>query len=142
MPFEHPDAPEWTPLLQAAWETRAHAHAPYSGFQVGAALQVRGLGILTGCNVENASYGGTICAERAALVAAVAKGLKPGGLEALVVVTEAEDPTPPCGFCRQVLVEFAEALPVLLANRTARRLHDLRDLLPHAFSGRNFLPPG
>ena len=92
---------------------------------------------VAGCNVENASYPMTLCAERTALCAAVSQGLRPGGLEALVVVTEAEMLTPPCGACRQVLAEFAESLPVLLANRSSRALCDLRELLPHAFTGRN-----
>lgn len=141
MPFATPDAPEWSTLLDAAWRARGHAHAPYSGFFVGAALRTTSGAIVAGCNVENASYGGTICAERVALCAAVAQGMKVDELEALVVVTEAESLTPPCGLCRQVLVEFTADLPVLLANRRERALHRLQDLLPLAFSGRSFLPP-
>jgi cytidine deaminase len=67
----------------------------------------------------------------------VAQGLKAGELQALVVVTEAESLTPPCGACRQVIAEFAEGLPILLANRRERALHDIAGLLPHAFTGRN-----
>lgn len=140
MPFLTADDPAWSPLLDAAWAARDRAHAPYSGFKVGAALLTRSGRIQAGCNVENASYGGTICAERNAVCSAVAAGMGMDELEALVVVTEAEELTPPCGLCRQFLVEFAERLPVLLANRNVRALHRLEELLPLAFSGRNFLP--
>jgi cytidine deaminase len=136
-PFDHVDAPAWEPLLDAAWAAREHAHAPYSGFKVGAALQLRDGRVEAGCNVENAAYPLTVCAERNAIGAAVAKGMRDGDLAALVVVTEAPTLTPPCGGCRQVLAEFAGRLPVLLANRRERVLHDLSDLLPHAFTGRN-----
>lgn len=140
MAFNDARDPRWEPLLQAAWAAWEKAYAPYSHFQVGAALLRREGGILTGCNVENASYGGTICAERTAIVSGVAQGLRPDELQALVVVTEADSLTPPCGFCRQVLAEFAEDLPILLANRKERALHRLSDLLPHAFTGRNLRP--
>lgn len=138
--FLSPDDPAWTPLLEAAWLARSRAHAPYSGFQVGAALGLADGSVVGGCNVENASYPMCTCAERTAICAAVAGGMKEGQLRAAVVVTEAETLTPPCGACRQVLAEFAEALPILLANRNERALHDLRDLLPHSFTGRNFRP--
>jgi len=137
MLFQTPTAPEWEPLLIAAWRAREHAHAPYSRFRVGAALQWAGGDISPGCNVENASYPLCLCAERTALCAAVAQGMAPGQAQALVVVTQAESLTPPCGACRQALSEFAEDLPVLLANRTERSLHLLGDLLPLAFTGRN-----
>lgn len=133
--FDDPRSPAWTPLLDAAWRARANAHAPYSRFQVGAALLTASGEVLAGCNVENASYPVTLCAERGALSAAVAGGLRPGGLVAAVVVTEAEALTPPCGACRQALVEFAGRLPVLLANRETRELHRLEALLPHSFTG-------
>lgn len=145
MTYTHPDAPAWQDLLDAAWAAREHAHAPYSGFRVGAALAWRRKGSLwieAGCNVENAAYPLTVCAERNAIGAAVAKGLRDGDLAALVVVTEAEVLTPPCGGCRQVMVEFAAELPVLLANHHSRSLFGLSALLPQAFSGRNFLPKG
>ncbi|MBL0211280.1 MAG: cytidine deaminase [Holophagaceae bacterium] len=142
MPFETAQAPEWTPLLKAAWEARGRAHAPYSGFQVGAALLRRGGSVVAGCNVENASYPMCTCAERTAVCAAVAAGMKEGELEAIAVVTGAEVLTPPCGACRQVLVEFADDLPILLDNGRQRVLRHLKDLLPDAFTGRNFTPPG
>ena len=140
MPLDLFSASDWDALLAAAWQAREHAHAPYSHFQVGAALRTHSGAIISGCNVENASYPMCTCAERTAVCAAVAKGMKPGELKALVVVTEADTFTPPCGACRQVLVEFADDLPILLANRSGHVLHHLRDLLPHSFTGRNFLP--
>ena len=137
MSFDSPQAAEWEPLLQAAWNAWEQAYVPYSRFRVGAAIKRLDGDIIPGCNVENASFPVTLCAERTALCTAVTQGLRPGGLEALVVVTEAEALTPPCGACRQVLAEFAESLPVLLANRSSRALYDLRELLPQAFTGRN-----
>ncbi len=138
MVFNDPQSPAWTPLLEAAWEARSHAHAPYSGFQVGAALLSSAGTVFGGCNVENAAYPVCLCAERGALSAAVAAGLRPGNLVAAVVVTDVAELTPPCGACRQALVEFAGDLPVLLANRQARQLHRLADLLPHSFTGAHF----
>lgn len=137
--FDDPDSPAWTRLLDAAWKARENAHAPYSRFQVGAALMTADGEVFGGCNVENAAYPVTLCAERGALSAAVAAGLKPGGLAAVVVVTDVAELTPPCGACRQALAEFAATLPVLLANRNIRSLHHLEDLLPHSFTGRNLL---
>ncbi|HTL98983.1 MAG TPA: cytidine deaminase [Holophagaceae bacterium] len=137
-----PYDPSWTPLLEAAWQAREHAHAPYSGFRVGAALRTADGAVVAGCNVENAAYPLCTCAERATVAAAVGQGhLRPGGLAALAITTEAERLTAPCGACRQVLAEFAERLPVLLANRSARRVLDLADLLPEAFTARDFNPP-
>ncbi len=137
MPFENSASPEWAPLLAAAWAARERAHAPYSDFRVGAALLRKGGGVVGGCNVENASYPMCTCAERTAVCAAVVAGMKEGGLEALVVVTGADTLTPPCGACRQVLVEFADDLPILLDNGRQKELHYLKDLLPQAFTGRN-----
>lgn len=135
--FDDPQSKAWAPLLEAAWAARAHAHAPYSHFQVGAALLTASGQVVAGCNVENAAYPVTLCAERGALSAAVAAGMCPGDLAAVVVVTDVATLTPPCGACRQALAEFAETLPVLLANRTDRQLHRLEDLLPHSFTGRH-----
>lgn len=136
--FDDPQSQDWSPLLEAAWRARDHAHAPYSHFQVGAALLTATGEIFAGCNVENAAYPVTLCAERGALSAAVAAGLAPGGLVAAVVVTDVAELTPPCGACRQALVEFAGTLPVLLANRRTRTLHRLEELLPHSFTGGHF----
>jgi len=137
--FDDPQSPAWTPLLDAAWKAWSHAHAPYSRFHVGAALLTRDGKVVGGCNVENAAYPVSLCAERGALSAAVADGLRPGDLAAVAVVTDTAMLTPPCGACRQALAEFAATLPVLLANRSERTLHRLEDLLPHSFTGRNLL---
>jgi cytidine deaminase len=138
MPFQSIDDPAWQPLLKAAWNARAHAYAPYSGFQVGAALAWAG-NLVSGCNVENASYPICICAERTALGAAVTAGMKPDEPLALVVVTEAASLTPPCGACRQALAEFSLELPILLDNGHERQLHRLGDLLPSAFTRLNLI---
>ena len=137
MSFSDPYSPAWEPLLEAAWQAWERAYAPYSGFRVGAALAWTHGAAVPGCNVENASYPVCQCAERTAVCAAVSRGMVPGELAALAVVTEAGQPTPPCGACRQVLAEFAEDLPILLANRTDRTLCGLDALLPRAFTGRN-----
>ena len=123
-------------LLDAAREAMGRAYAPYSRFRVGAALLCddgtpEGA-IVTGCNVENASYPACLCAERAAVGAAVARGLQRFRL--IAVVTEAEGATPPCGVCRQVLVEFAPTLPVVSLARDGRVTRwSLDALLPHPF---------
>jgi cytidine deaminase len=139
MAFSDPRSPSWEPLLKVAWQAWEQAHAPYSGFRVGAALLLADGTVVPGCNVENASHPVALCAERTAVCAAVSRGMKPGDPAALVVVTEAPNPTPPCGACRQVLAEFAEDLPILLANRSERDLCRLKDLLPRAFTGRDLV---
>jgi cytidine deaminase len=110
-----------------------HAYAPYSGFRVGAALLTSNGTVVEGCNVENASYPAGSCAERVAVGAAIARGLRE--FDALVIATEADVPTPPCGICRQVLLEFAPALPVLSITRSgAEERYEMTELLPHAFT--------
>ena len=137
MAFPDLQSEHWEPLLVAAWAAWARAYAPYSGFQVGAALLAADGSVVAGCNVENAAYPVSLCAERTAVCAAVSRGLRVGELRALVVVTEADTLTSPCGACRQVLAEFAEDLPILLANRSERTLTGIRELLPQAFTGRH-----
>lgn len=129
-----PDAGTQQRLLAAARAVRLQAHAPYSRFQVGAAvLDERGL-IFAGCNVENASYGLTICAERNAVAAAVAGGAR--RLAAVAVVTGTRPPATPCGACRQVLSEFgAPEMTVLLGSPTGAALRRrLGALLPESFA--------
>ncbi|HZY05068.1 MAG TPA: cytidine deaminase [Anaeromyxobacteraceae bacterium] len=124
------------PLVAAARRARRRAYAPYSGFRVGAAVRAGGR-IAAAGNVENASYGLTLCAERAAVAAAVAAGRK--RLEAVAVASGTAPPTPPCGMCLQTLAEFAgPALPVTLSGaRGARVETTLGALLPHGFSRRD-----
>jgi cytidine deaminase len=122
-------------LVQAAREARARAIAPYSRFLVGAALETRAGEIILGCNVENATYGLTMCAERVALYKALSDGHREFAGIAVVAATDA--PTPPCGACRQLLWEFCGDIPVTLANleRVTGR-HTLGELLPLPFDGR------
>jgi cytidine deaminase len=123
------------PLVAAATEARTRAFAPYSHFQVGAALEAEDGTIIPGCNVESASYGLTICAERVAVFAGVARGFR--CFKRVAVVTDTETPTPPCGACRQILWEFAPDAEVILANLTGTVVrHTVRELIPHAFDAR------
>jgi cytidine deaminase len=121
-------------LQKAAREAAAHAYAPYSGFRVGAALLLSDGTIVTGCNVENMSYGLTICAERSAVVRAVSR-LGPNLRIAAVAVTNLNDAaSPPCGACRQVLSEFIEPdAPVFFPGDSGPECRDFADLLPFGF---------
>jgi cytidine deaminase len=125
------DHADWDALKRAAIEVRANAYAPYSGFTVGAAVQTRSGAVFTGCNVENASYGATICAERAAMAAAVAAGERE--LVALAIASGAKRPTPPCGICRQCLAELAPGLAIRSYTGSAHAEYDLSSLLPDTF---------
>ena len=118
--------------MAAAVRIRLQAHAPYSGFAVGAALLDSSGRVHLGCNVENASYGLSICAERNAVAAAVAAGADE--FAALVVVPDARPPASPCGACRQVLAEFGD-MPVVLAHLEGEQVRTrVSDLLPLAFT--------
>jgi cytidine deaminase len=123
------------PLIAAARAARRRAYAPYSRFRVGAAVRAGGR-VFEGANVENASYGLTLCAERAAVTAAVLAGAH--RLEAVAIASATSPPTPPCGMCLQTLAEFAgPELPVLLAGaRGAVVKTTLGELLPRGFSKR------
>ena len=127
------------PLLEAARAARLNAFAPFSGFKVGAALETAGGRIITGCNVENATYGLTICAERVAVVKAVSEGDRQ--FVRVAVVADTDAPTPPCGACRQILWEFGGDLEVILGNLNEEKARfRLRDLLPHPFDARLLTP--
>jgi cytidine deaminase len=122
-------------LIAAARAARELAFAPYSRFKVGAALETADGTIVTGCNIENSTYGLTICAERVAVFKAVSEGHR--DFRRIAVVADTADPTPPCGPCRQILWEFCGDIEVILANLTSDMgHHQLHDLLPLPFDAR------
>jgi cytidine deaminase len=120
-------------LIKAAKQASKFAYAPYSKFRVGAALLTKSGKIFTGCNVENASYGLTICAERVAVFKAISTGER--NFEAIAIYTNTKDFTLPCGACRQVLYEFAKDLLVITVNRFGKsKTYRLTQLLPYPFN--------
>ena len=122
-------------LVKAARRARRNAHADYSHFKVGAALETADGTIITGCNIENATYGLTVCAERVAMWKALSEGHRK--FRRIAVVADTNDPTPPCGPCRQILWEFGGDLEVLLANlRRQTGAYRLAELLPLPFDAR------
>lgn len=121
-----------TDVVARAREAMRNAWAPYSEFRVGAAIEAADGRVFVGCNVESASYGVTICAERMALGAAVAAGAR--SLRRLAVTTEVDPPAAPCGACRQLLAEFGLNLEVIAAGPTSERRWTLAALLPDAFT--------
>lgn len=123
-------------LLSEARKAREQAYAPYSGnFRVGAAVLTESGEIFSGCNVENASFGATVCAERVAVFKAVAAGHR--RIEAVAVIAEMPEPVPPCGICRQVIVEFGSDAEVIMGNTAGdRRISNMRELLPSVFEFR------
>jgi len=122
-------------LIQAARAARERACAPYSKFKVGAALETEDGVVITGCNVENSTYGLTVCAERVAVFKAVSEGYR--AFCRIVVVADTQAPTPPCGPCRQILWEFCGDIEVILANLTEEKgRYRLTDLLPLPFDAR------
>jgi cytidine deaminase len=123
------------PLVAAARLARKNAVAPYSHFKVGAALETADGTVITGVNVENATYGLTVCAERVAMFTALAAGHRK--FRRIAIVADTQDPTPPCGACRQILWEFGGDLAVTLANpRRVTGEHQLAGLLPLPFDAR------
>ena len=127
--------PASDPLVVSARRARRQALAPYSGFKVGAALLTANGTVVAGCNIENATYGLTLCAERVALVKALSEGHTV--FTRVVVVADTENPTPPCGSCRQLLWEYCGDIEVILANleRTTATMR-LSELLPLPFDAR------
>jgi len=122
---------DYDSLITKATEAREKAHVPYSHFAVGAALLARSGRVYTGCNVENASYGLSICAERTAVFKAISEGER--DFEAIAIVTE--NGVTPCGACRQVLLEFGEDIQVIVADEAGEyRVFGLQELLPEAFT--------
>jgi cytidine deaminase len=123
-------------LFNAARATFDRAIADYSQFKVGAALETADGLIISGCNIENASYGLTMCAERVAMFKALSEGHR--AFRRILIVTDTNEPTPPCGACRQILWEFGGDLEILLADLTGvTAAHRLSDLLPVAFDRRS-----
>jgi len=128
---------EYRELVRLAETAREKAYAPYSEFLVGAALLCRDGSVYTGCNIENASYGATNCAERTAIFKAVSEGA--GDFEAIAIVGarsgEKLDYCPPCGICRQVMTEFCDLdeFRIILSDGVNDRIYTLREMLPYSF---------
>jgi cytidine deaminase len=123
---------EYEHLIVVARQSRENAHAPYSNFRVGAALRAISGRVFGGCNVENATYGLTVCAERTAIFKAISEGER--GFDAICVVTDTDALTPPCGACRQLIWEFCGDVPVILANLKGKtEIVQMRDLFPRPF---------
>ena len=125
----HPD------VVHAARVAREHAIAGFSDFKVGAAVETTDGRIITGCNIENSTYGLTMCAERVAIFKAVSEGHR--SFRRIAVVADTTQPTTPCGACRQILWELAGDIEVILADlRDIKTRHQMKDLLPHPFDAR------
>jgi len=123
---------ELNELYQAAIQARSKAYVPYSHFSVGAALLTKSGKIFTGCNVENAAYPSSTCAERTAVAKAVSEGER--DFKAVLVVADGERPCSPCGSCRQILAEFSPEMEVIMANlKGATKTCSLKELLPETF---------
>lgn len=128
---------DYDTLLAEAKQSRENAHAPYSNFRVGAALRATSGRIFGGCNVENATYGLTVCAERVAIFKAISEGER--GFDAIAVVTDADTLTPPCGACRQLIWEFCGDVQVVLSNLKGKtETIQMRELFPKPFDSSNF----
>ncbi len=122
-------------LLEQAKKAKDNAYVPYSGFRVGAALLCKNGDVYTGCNVENAAYSPTCCAERVAVFKAVSSGNKE--FDAIAVTSDSDDVTYPCGVCRQVLAEFAPDMDVISSNKDLKsEVRRVNELLPRAFTGK------
>lgn len=124
-------------LIEIAKEASEKAYSPYSNYKVGASLLTKSGKIYTGCNIENASFGATVCAERVAIFKAVSEGEKDFEMIAIYINDEKHIPSP-CGICRQVMMEFAPNLKLILSNGYDYEIYKLEELLPYPFS-KNFL---
>lgn len=125
---------DYTKIIKTAREAQQFSHSPYSRFRVGAALETTEGKIFTGCNVENASYGLTNCAERTAIFKAVSEGYK--NFSRIVIVSDAENFCPPCGACRQVMLEFfsEETEIIITNNKDEYKIFNISDLIPVSFN--------
>jgi len=130
---------EWSVLIPQAKQSFDRAYAPYSNFHVGAAAQTKSGKIVCGCNVENASYGLTVCAERNCIAQAIISG--ENEFTSMVIYTEQEKLTPPCGACRQVIVEFFEPTAIIVAvnHLNAHKEWTVTELLPNAFTPKDLI---
>ncbi len=127
---------EYDPLIAAAKRARENAHAKFSNFKVGAALRTTSGKIYGGCNVENATYGLTVCAERVAIFKAISEGER--NFDAIAVVTDADTLTPPCGACRQLIWEFCGDVPVVMSNLSGKvETVGMSSLFPKPFDSSN-----
>lgn len=127
-------------LIEEAKKAKEKAYAPYSNFKVGAALLTKSGKIYTGCNIENASYGATVCAERVAIFKAVSEGDKE--FEAIAVYTDTEKLAFPCALCRQVMYEFSPDIKIISANRNTHEIKTLKELFPYPFGPKDLLRRG
>ncbi len=126
---------QWLQMVELARQARRRAHAPFSKFQVGAVAAVSNGKLYTGCNVENASYGLTVCAERVAIWKAISEG--DSQFTRLIVVADTPALTPPCGACRQIIWEFCGDIPILMTNLEKQwEIVSSRELLPRAFDAK------
>ncbi|MDB9857326.1 cytidine deaminase [Amylibacter sp.] len=120
-------------LKSEAKAAMEQAHAPYSNFTVGAAILMEGGTIIRGANIENASFGATICAERSAIASALSQGHR--GIKAIAVTNATDTKITPCGICRQVIYEYGTDIPIICSNQSGEHMiHSISDLLPHAFT--------
>jgi len=127
---------EYDPLIAAAKHARENAHAKFSNFKVGAGLRASSGKIYGGCNVENATYGLTVCAERVAIFKAISEGERK--FDAIAVVTDTDALTPPCGACRQLIWEFCGDVPVVMTNLKGKiEVVPMRELFPKPFDASN-----
>jgi cytidine deaminase len=123
-------------LIDRAFEAAKNAYIPYSHFAVGACILLKDGSYCIGCNIENAAYGSTMCAERNAIYATYGQGYHKEDIVALAIVADCEPLASPCGACRQVLAELLDAkTPIILANRQRHEITDIGTLLPMAFTG-------
>jgi cytidine deaminase len=128
-------AEAFQPLIEAARNARTYAVAPFSNFLVGAAVRTESGKVYTGCNIESASYGLTVCAERVAIWKALSEGER--NFTQIAVVADTESVTPPCGTCRQIIWEFARGADIVFANLEGQsEVFHIADLLPRAFDAR------
>ena len=136
VPTGEGEVSEYEPLIAAARKARENAHAKFSNFKVGAGLRASSGKIYGGCNVENATYGLTVCAERVAIFKAISEGERK--FDAIAVVTDTDSLTPPCGACRQLIWEFCGDVPVILSNlKGQEEVVRMRELFPKPFDASN-----